>query len=56
MNAQQIWEAICSLAKSQGLYGRIKQAILDNGKDKILAQLEAKHFADTVDMVLFFEC
>lgn len=57
MNAQQIWDAICSLAMSQGLYGRIKNAIIESGRrDEILHELELKNFADTVDMVMFFEC
>lgn len=57
MNAQQIWDAICSLARSQGLYGRIKEAILESGRqDEILHELEQKNFADVVDMVMFFEC
>lgn len=56
MNAQQIWDAICSLAMSQGLYGRIKESIIESGrKEEILKQLEEQHFNDTVDMVLFFE-
>lgn len=56
MNAQEIWDAICSLAQSQGFYGRLKRSIEESGnKDEVLAQLESKHFADKVDMVLYFE-
>ena len=56
MNAQQIWDAICSLAQSQGLYGRIKEAIIEQGKEQVLAKLEAMNFSDVVSMVMFFEC
>ena len=56
MSAQQIWQAICELAQSQGLYGRIKEDIIEHGKDEVLAKLEAMNFNDVVDMVMFFEC
>ena len=56
MNANEIWSTICELALSQGLYGRIKRAIIESGrKDEILVELENQHFADRLDMVLFFE-
>ena len=57
MSARQIWETICSLSLSQGLYGRIRRAIIESGRqDEILAELENQHFNDAVDTVLYFEC
>lgn len=56
MNKEQIWSTICSLAHSQGFYGRLAEAIEENGrKDEILQELENQHFSDAVDMVLYFE-
>lgn len=59
MNRQQIMETINSLAKSQGLYCRIKQSIEEMTKEdreKFLSHLEAQNFKDSVDLVLYFEC
>ena len=54
MNEMQILEAIMSLARSQGFYGRLLQAI-ENDYD-ILEMLVAQNFKDTVEMILFLEC
>ena len=59
MKRQEIYATIKMLAKSQGFYGRILEAI-DN-MDEFEAydfwyELEKQGFKDAVDMVLFFEC
>lgn len=56
MSKQEIWNTICSLSQSQGLYGRIKVGILESGrKADILQQLEDRNFNDAVDLIMFFE-
>ena len=56
MNKEQIWDAICSFARSQGFYGRLAEAIEESGrKNEILQELENQHFSDVVEMVLYFE-
>lgn len=56
MNKEEIWDAICDLALSQGFYGRLARDIENSGmKDEILADLEKQNFANMLDMVLFFE-
>ena len=54
MNKEQIIEAIKELSYSQGFYGRLLRAIEEN--PSILDELEAQHFGDVVDMVMFIEC
>lgn len=54
MTAQEILAAVKQLSRSQGLYGRIYQAL--DGNDEALEYLESLNFTDTVDMVLYFEC
>jgi len=62
MNMNQIIAAIKELSTSQGFYCRLYNAIIelknaDAVKYAELAQhLEAQHFGDVVDMVLYFEC
>ena len=57
MKANEILETIKMLAKSQGFYGRLLNAIetSEEGED-ILAGLESLNFKDSVDLVMFFEC
>lgn len=58
MNREQILEAIQSLAKSQGFYGRLLQQINEAEEDVregFLSELEFKNFKDTVDLVLYLE-
>ena len=57
MKANEILEAIKMLAKSQGFYGRLLNAIetSEEGED-ILAELESENFKDPVDLVMFLEC
>lgn len=53
MNKEEILNVIKSLAKSQGFYCRILQAIEE---DKIiLDKLAELDFKDSVDLVLYFE-
>lgn len=54
MTKEQILGAIKSLAMSQGFYGRLLCAIDEN--PAILDEMEAQHFKDTLDMVLWLEC
>lgn len=57
MNREQILSNIKSLAKSQGLYGRMYE-FLTSGTDEAenaLTTLEGQHFGDVVDMMMFIE-
>lgn len=51
MNEEQIYEAIKSLAQSQGFYGRLLKALTED----MLAHLVAQNFEDTIDMIMFLE-
>ena len=61
MDIEQIMAAIRSLAQSQGYYGRLYnelQNLQTNDPDKweeVKNTLEAQHFNDTLDMVMYFE-
>ena len=56
MKAEDIWNAICELACSQGLYGRLKEALTESGrKEEILKQFEAMNFKDRIDFIMFIE-
>ena len=51
-------DTIGALANSQGFYRRIYDYLLSLDEDDlnaVLDDLEAKNFADAVDMVLYFE-
>lgn len=54
MTREEILEAIKDLAKSQGYYGRLLEAI-EEEDETILDDLEAQNFNDVVDRVLFLE-
>ena len=57
MKAADIWNAICELACSQGLYGRLKEALIESGrKEEILKEWEAMGFKDRIDLIMFIEC
>ena len=51
MNRNEIIDAIRSLARSQGSYGRL----LDNLTDEALDYLEEQNFTDPVDLILWIE-
>lgn len=62
MKMNEILSVIRSLARSQGLYGRILEAIEDlrdygdpDKYDELVSALEAQNFTDPVDVVLYFE-
>ena len=61
MKMNDILNAIRELAASQGFYGRLLRSLMDTKRNdpdrygKIVETLEAQHFGDAVDMVLFFE-
>ena len=62
MKMNEILSVIRTLARSQGLYGRILEAIenlRDYGDpedyDDLVSALEAQNFTDPVDVVLYFE-
>ena len=56
MKANEILEAIKMLAKSQGFYGRLLNAIeTSEEREAILAELESENFRDVVDMVMFYD-
>ena len=54
MSRDQILSTVKSLARSQGLYGRLLEAI--NEDPRILDNLAEHNFKDEVDFVMFFEC
>ena len=62
MNIKQILNEIKQLAMSQGFYGRLFSNLMQIKEyeperwGEIVDTLEGQHFADPVDMVLFFEC
>lgn len=53
MNKQEILDAVSSLAKSQGFYGRLLLEL--NEKEEMLNYLVDQNFKDVVDMVMFLE-
>ena len=61
MKMNQILAEIQSLACSQGFYGRLLRDLMEIKKNdaarynRIKKELEAQHFGDAVDMVLYFE-
>lgn len=61
MGRQQILDTIKNLANSQGLYGRIYEAIQSlkeadpDQYDQFMNHLVNQQFSDPVDLVLFFE-
>ena len=62
MKMNEILDAIASLARLQGFYGRLLRDLMrikENDPDrygKIKDKLEEQKFGSVVDMVLFFEC
>ena len=59
MNKTQIMETINTLAKSQGLYCRIKQSIEEMEEEQrnvFLDHLAQQGFNDPIDLVMYFEC
>lgn len=54
MSKEEILNAIKTLAKSQGFYGRLYERIKDDAL--ALDYLEKQNFKDVVDIVMFFEC
>ena len=59
LNKCEIMEVIISLSHSQGLYCRIRESIeemSEEDRDRFLDHLQAQHFKDSVDLVLYFEC
>lgn len=61
MNIEEIMAAIRSLAQSHGYYGRLYNELREmqtNDPDKweeVKNKLEAQHFNDSLDMVMYFE-
>ena len=56
MNKQQLKQLIESLAKSQGLYGRLLRNIEESdNEEEIWQYLEEKNFKDGLEFVLFIE-
>ena len=53
MNKEEILQAIKDLAKSQGFYCRILQAIEEDAT--ILDKLAELNFKDSIDLVLYLE-
>jgi hypothetical protein len=58
MKFDEIKDVIKSLAKSQGLYGRILDGINELPADKLdvlRKELEDQNFNDPVDVIMYFE-
>lgn len=58
MTRDDILDAIRMLAQSQGFYGRLLVALNDldpDDFDRVMDDLESRHFADVVDLVMFLE-
>lgn len=57
MNKNQIYNTIVSLAKSQGYYSNLLEAMDANpdNKEEFLNVLEEKEFKDAVDLILYLE-
>lgn len=51
MKREEILKTFESLARSQGLYGRILRQL----NDEILEHLEKQNFKDAVDLVMYIE-
>lgn len=62
MKREEILNAIKSLAKSQGFYGRLYERIMEVKEEneenfnEFMLQLENENFSDTLDLVMYFEC
>ena len=54
MSKDQIFSTVKSLARSQGLYCRLLEAINEN--PRILDNLAEYNFKDEIDLIMFFEC
>ena len=62
LGIDDILDNIKSLARSQGFYGRLYEALIevrDNDADKwqeVVCELEGQKFRTTLDLVFCFEC
>ncbi len=58
MNRYQIEDIIRSLAKSQGMYGRILTDIYSapaDAQEMFWDNMESRNFGDVLDVIMFFE-
>ena len=57
MNAEQIINAVSTLANSQGFYGRLLERLTDGTESakQCLDAMVAQNFSDVVDMVMWLE-
>jgi len=58
MNKEQIMKTFKSLANSQGFYGRVVEALENMSeaeRERNLNVLEAQHFKDPVELVIYME-
>ena len=59
MNRTQICDTIKDLACSQGFYGRLLNQLYELPEEdynKVMEELEAQHFNDPLDLILYLEC
>lgn len=59
MDRTQIIDTIKDLACSQGFYGRLLEQLCELPEEdynNVMEDLEAQHFNDTLDLVLYLEC
>ena len=58
MKREQIMQAIQDLAKGQGRYQRLIQAIDEMGEEEyefFMSNLEKQNFKDIIDIIFYFE-
>ena len=62
MKISEIMNEIKSLAMSQGFYGRLYRALINIKNsdpeqwETVKTELESQEFANTLDMIFYFEC
>lgn len=59
MDREEMMAIFKDLARSQGFYGRLVEAIEEADpwdRDNFWDELESKNFRDTVDLVMYLEC
>lgn len=57
MNREQILSTICSLAYSQGFYGRLYEYLTDgsDSAEKALDKMGQQNFGDLMDLIMWLE-
>lgn len=59
MKRNEIMATFRSLARSQGLYGRILNEInsmSESERNRVFEELESQNFKDSLDLIMYIEC